>query len=139
MRRSWQESWPDGWYRSIFTEQTLPAPVRTDSREAAVDIHQLRAGHWSESTQYLHRIGRRPTADCPGCADTDCPAARCLVCGEEADTPQHVLMRCPCLCGVRLHALGNIHGRPTDMRRDDVVAALAAGYRSYQNRTTTPR
>ena len=98
-RRSWQESLPGSWYRSIFPDRTLPAPVRLDSREAAVDIHQLRAGHWSVSTQYLHRIGRRPTPDCPGCMDTACPAARCLVCGEEADTPQHVLLRCPCLCG----------------------------------------
>ncbi|KAF0300914.1 Ribonuclease H [Amphibalanus amphitrite] len=138
-RRSWQESWPDGWYRFIFTDQTLPAPVRLDSREAAVDVHQLRAGHWSMSAQYLHRIGRRPTAACPGCADAGCPAARCLVCEEEADTPQHVLLRCPCLCGARLLAMGNIHGRPTDLRRDDVVAALAAGFRSFQSRTTTPR
>ncbi|KAF0299401.1 putative RNA-directed DNA polymerase from transposon BS [Amphibalanus amphitrite] len=132
-------SWPDGWYRSIFTDQTLPAPVRLDSREAAVDVHQLRAGHWSMSAQYLHRIGRRPTAACPGCADAGCPAARCLVCEEEADTPQHVLLRCPCLCGARFLAMGNIYGRPTDLRRDDVVAALAAGFRSFQSRTTTPR
>lgn len=67
MRRSWQESWLGGWYRSIFLEQTLPGPVRLNSREAAVDIHQLRAGHWSASTQYLHCVGPRPTATCPGC------------------------------------------------------------------------
>ena len=91
------------------------------------------------SAQYLHRIGRRPTAACPGCADTGCPAARCLVCEEEADTPQHVLLRCPCLCGARLLAMGDIYGRPTDLRRDDVVAALAAGFRSFQSRTTTSR
>ncbi|KAF0290371.1 RNA-directed DNA polymerase from mobile element jockey [Amphibalanus amphitrite] len=109
-RRQWQRAWPDGWYKEIFGEEHLPGPVSGDNRMAAVDTHQLRAGHWSQSAQYLHRIGRRPTDTCQGCADTECPAARCLVCGEEADTPRHVLLRCPCLCGTRLHALGNMHG-----------------------------
>ena len=133
-RREWQLAWPDDWYKEIFADQQLPGPVRGDSREAAVDIHQLRAGHWSESEQYLHRIGRRPIPTCPsGCNDTGCPAAQCLVCEEEADTPRHVLLSCPCLSDARLHALGNIHGRPSDLRQDDVVAALAAGFRSYQS------
>ncbi|KAF0295996.1 RNA-directed DNA polymerase from mobile element jockey [Amphibalanus amphitrite] len=138
-RRQWQRAWPDGWYKEIFGEEHLPGPVSGDNRMAAVDTHQLRAGHWSQSAQYLHRIGRRPTDTCQGCADTECPAARCLVCGEEADTPRHVLLRCPCLCGTRLHALGNMHGRPPDLRRDDVVAAFAAGFRSFQSRSATPR
>ncbi|KAF0304736.1 RNA-directed DNA polymerase from mobile element jockey [Amphibalanus amphitrite] len=138
-RRQWQRAWPDGWYKEIFGEEHLPGPVSGDNRMAAVDTHQLRAGHWSQSAQYLHRIGRRPNDTCQGCADTECPAARCLVCGEEADTPRHVLLRCPCLCGTRLHALGNMHGRPPDLRRDDVVAAFAAGFRSFQSRSATPR
>ena len=137
--RAWQLDWPDGWFKEIFGHQKTPGPVRGDCRTTAVDIHQLRAGHWSQSAQYLHRIGRRPTDTCQGCADAGCQAARCLVCGEEADTPRHVLLRCPCLCGARLLALGNIYGRPADLRRDDVVAALAAGFRSYQSRAATPR
>ena len=138
-RQAWQLAWPDGWYKEIFGQHKLPGPVRGDSRETAVDTHQLRAGHWSQSAQYLHRIGRRPTTTCPGCANIGCPAARCLVCDEEADTPRHVTLRCPCLGGARLHALGCIFGQPSDLRRDDVVAALAAGFRSYQSRSATPR
>ena len=96
MRRSLRESWPDGWCRSIYLDQTPPAPVRLDSCEAEVDIHQQRAGHWSTSTQYLHRIARRPTAACPGCTDTDCLAS----CAERTRTP--CSMFC---CAARLHAL----------------------------------
>ena len=136
-RKSWQSSWPDGWYREIFRDR-LPGPVRGDDRQAAVDIHQLRAGHWSESEQYMHRIGRRPTANCQSCNDTECPAALCRVCKEEADTPRHILLRCPCLCGPRLHSLGNIFGEPQQLQRDDVVADLAAGYRSFRSRTAAP-
>ncbi|KAF0293500.1 hypothetical protein FJT64_000835 [Amphibalanus amphitrite] len=70
-RRSWQESLPGGWYRSIFPDRTLPAPVRLDSREAAVDIHQLRAGHWSVSTPRLpglhgHRLPCRSVSSVRG-------------------------------------------------------------------------
>ena len=101
--------------------------------------HQLRAGHWSVSERWLHRIGRRPTAGCAGCSDLGCPAALCRVCREEADTPRHILLRCPALCGTRLRTLGCIHAIPKDLQRDDVVAALAAGYRFLQSRLATPR
>jgi len=137
-RYEWQRAWPDGWFRDIFGRH-LPGPISGDDRESAVDVHQLRAGHWSGSEQWLHRVGRRPTDGCPGCRDAECPAAQCRVCGEEADTPRHILLRCPCLCGARLFSMGNIHGRPRDLRRDDVVAALAAGYRSFQSRSATSR
>ena len=90
-RKKWQESWPAGWYRDVMADR-VPPPIRAATREAAVDVHQLRSGHWGRSEQYLHRIGRRPTADCNQCNDTDCPAGRCLVCGEAADTPAHVLL-----------------------------------------------
>ncbi|KAF0313786.1 RNA-directed DNA polymerase from mobile element jockey [Amphibalanus amphitrite] len=106
-------------------------------REEAVDIHQLRSGHWARSEQYLHRIGRRPTPECAQCDDKECPAGRCLVCSEAADTPAHVLLECPCLYGPRLRALGNIIGAAHDVRRDDVVAALAAGYMAHKSRSAT--
>ena len=43
-------------------------------------------------------------------------------------TPEHVLLRCPCLAGVRLRVLGNINGDPTQLQDDDAVAALARGF-----------
>ena len=91
------------------------------------------SGHWGRSEQYLHRIGRRPTERCLQCSDTDCPAGRCLVCGEAADTPAHVLLECPCLYGPRLRMLGNIVATERDLSNDDVVAAFAAGYTAYKS------
>ncbi|KAF0296461.1 Aminopeptidase N [Amphibalanus amphitrite] len=41
---------------STVTLQWVPAHLWT-RREEAVDIHQLRSGHWARSEQYLHRIG----------------------------------------------------------------------------------
>ena len=134
-RKSWQAALPRGWYRAIMAVRA-PAPVSVDTRETAVDIHQLRSGHWGRSEQYLHRIGRRPTERCLQCSDTDCPAGRCLVCGEAADTPAHVLLRCPCLYGPRLRMLGNITATEGDLRNDDVVAAFAAGYTAYKSRSS---
>ena len=61
------------------------------------------------------------------------PCGRCLVCGEAADTPAHVLLRCPCLYGPRLRMLDNIIATEGDLRSDDVVAALAAGYTAYKS------
>ena len=135
-KRKWQADWPAGWYRTVMGDRA-PAPVRTATREEAVDIHQLRSGHWARSEQYLHRIGRRPTPECAQCDDKECPAGRCLVCSEAADTPAHVLLECPCLYGPRLRALGNIIGTAHDVRRDDVVAALAAGYMAHKSRSAT--
>ena len=89
---TWKRSWPDGWSRAIMGNR-LPGPVEEEDRLAAVDVHQLRAGHWSCSEQYLHRIGRRPTPGCGQCNNVECPAARCRVCSEEADMPRHVLLR----------------------------------------------
>lgn len=132
-RKSWQNNWPVGWYRHLMRDR-VPPPVLTEDRAAAVNIHQLRAGHWGYSEQYLHRIGRRPTPDCQKCRDLRCPAARCLVCGSAADTPFHVLVRCPCLAGWRLRSLGNIYATREDLTRDDVVATLAAGYLAFKDR-----
>ncbi|KAF0314720.1 hypothetical protein FJT64_000079 [Amphibalanus amphitrite] len=44
------------------------------------------------------------------------------------DTPEHVLLRCPCLAGARLRLTGNIHIRPEKLKDGELVAALAAGY-----------
>ena len=99
-----------------------------------MDIHQLRAGHWSGSEQYLHRIGRRPSPGYKQCSLVKCPAALCRVCKEEADTPRHVLLRCPSLAGHRLRRLGTIHPEATVTRDDDVVASFASGYRAQLSR-----
>ena len=138
-RVEWQQSWPAGLYRSIWPPGRLPGPVSGEDRERAVTIHQMRAGQWSGSQQFLHKIGRRPTSTCNQCREKACAAGLCMMCREEADTPDHVLMRCPCLARARFLTLGNIHGEPSHLRRDDVVASLAAGYIDFQSRTATPR
>ncbi|KAF0304735.1 putative RNA-directed DNA polymerase from transposon BS [Amphibalanus amphitrite] len=90
--KAWRRSWPDSFFKTIMGDR-MPMPVLLESRDEAVNVHQLRAGHWSRSQSYLHRIGRRPERDCPQCSDLACPAARCLVCREGPDTPEHVLLR----------------------------------------------
>ena len=136
VRKTWQAGWPEGWYRAVMGAR-VPPPIRVASREEAIDVHQLRAGHWGRSEQYLHRIGRRPTDECQQCNDTDCPAGLCLICREAADTPAHILLHCPSLCGRRLRALGNIFATEQDMTNDDVVATLAAGYTALKSRLAT--
>ncbi|KAF0288555.1 hypothetical protein FJT64_013076 [Amphibalanus amphitrite] len=131
-------AWPEGWYRTLM-ENRLPPPAATGDRSSAVDVHQLRAGHWSGSRQYLHRIGRNLSDDCRQCPDTDCAAGRCTVCREEADTPRHFFFRCPALMGWRLRMYGTIFLNPEDVRDDGEVAALAAAVRDLQSRTATPR
>ena len=109
--RAWRRAWPDSFFLRIWGDR-MPRPVPEKDREAAVDVHivhQLRVGHWSRSRQYLHRIGRLPSPACARCRGRECPAELCLVCREEADTPGHVLLRCPCLAAVRLRILGTIY------------------------------
>ncbi|KAF0288249.1 Retrovirus-related Pol polyprotein from type-1 retrotransposable element R1 4 [Amphibalanus amphitrite] len=69
----WREAWPDGWHKEIWGSR-LPGPVEGEDRCSAIDVHQLRAGHWSCSEQYLHRIGRRPSPGCEQCGSVRCPA-----------------------------------------------------------------
>ena len=38
-------AWPAGWFRSLMGDR-LPPPVAGLDRERAVDVHQLRAGHF---------------------------------------------------------------------------------------------
>lgn len=111
-----------------------PPPVRGPNRLDAVETHQLRAGHWSGSAQYLHRIGRHPSPECAQCSDRGCRAGWCRACGEEADTPDHVLLRCPALMNARLRIFGTIFPSLSDVRRDDAVAALARVARYLQSR-----
>ena len=125
--------WPAGWYRSLMGDR-LPPPVRRESRLEAVDIHQLRAGHWSGSAQYLHRIGRHPSPSCARCSSLICPAGWCRACGEEGDTPDHVLLRFPALMLVRHRIFGTIFPSRRDVGTDDAVAVLARAARYLQNR-----
>ena len=115
----------------------LPPPIVDLERMAAVDVHQLRAGHWSASTQCLHRIGRKPARHCQQCSEVACEGARCPVCREAADTPRHVLMECPALMGTRLRTLGSIYPDIEEMRSSRVVAALGAAARSLQGLAAT--
>ena len=115
-----------------------PPPVAGLDRAAAVNVHKLRAGHWFASAQYLHRIGRNPSRDCPQCSALDCRAGWCPICREEADIPRHILCRCPALMGTRMRLLGCINPDWEDLRSDGVVAALAAAARSLQSRSATP-
>ena len=129
--KSWQDQWPDSFFKQIFGSQ-LPLPITGDDRDAAVSVHQMRAGHWGRSLQYRHRIGRFPVAACPQCAEKRCPAALCAVCREEADTPEHILLRCPALAGTRLRLSGSIHLDPSQLRDAGVVAALVASYQRHR-------
>ena len=108
------------------------------------NVHQLRAGHWSTLAQYLHRIGRNPSNDCESCTDVECAAARCTLCQEEADTPAHVLLRCPALMITRFRLLGTIRPTVEDVQSADVaphhivqVHTTLAAYRSLQSRSAT--
>lgn len=60
-----------------------------------------------------------------------------VFCAPVMDTPAHVIMRCPCLCGMHLSALGLIHGEPQDLHPDDVVTTLAAGFTTSTSRKPT--
>ncbi|KAF0304474.1 RNA-directed DNA polymerase from mobile element jockey [Amphibalanus amphitrite] len=125
--KAWRDRWPDSFFRRIMRDR-FPTPVLNETREDAVNVHQLRAGHWGLSTSYLHRIGRHPTPTCQQCEDLKCRAALCLVCREEADTPEHVLLHCSCLAGMGLRLFGNIHPDATRLRDGGAVAALARGF-----------
>ena len=125
--KAWRSSWPDSLFRRIMGDRA-PKPVVLESRDDAVNVHQLRAGHWGRSVSYLHRIGRRPQSTCHQCNELSCPAARCLVCREGPDTPEHVLLQCPCLAGARLRLFGNIYPDPSQLRDGGAVAALGRGY-----------
>ena len=79
-------------------KMTKPVTVTVTVLSVAVDMHQIRAGHWSGSLQYQHRIGLRPSSQCRGCESHRCPAAFCIVCRElKADNPRHVLLECSVL------------------------------------------
>ena len=93
-----------------------PKLVVLDSRDDSVNVNQLRAGHWSRSSSYLHRISRRPESTCQQCSELSCPAARCLVCREGPDTPEYALPECPCLACARLRLFGNIRLDPSRLR-----------------------
>jgi hypothetical protein len=76
-------------------------------RDLAVDLHQARAGQWSRTSSYLHRIGRALAADWAGCSDLRCPAAAvCTFCDMEADTPRKIILVCPTLAATRTALLG---------------------------------
>ena len=122
--KAWRRSWPDSLFRRIM-EGRAPKPVVLGSRDDAVNVYQLRTGHWSRSASYLHRIGRRPESACQQCSEHSCPAARCLSCREG---PEYVLLDCPCLASARLRLLGNIRRDPTQLRDGGAVEALGLGY-----------
>ena len=65
-------------------------------------------------------IGRRPTPECRQCSDVRCAAARCHLCGEEADIPQHVLLRFPTLACRRLRYLVTTNSGPTIAQDDHI-------------------
>ena len=132
-RKQWRLTWPDGWFTDIVRER-VPGPIRGDDRGAAVNIHQLRAGHWSAPEQLLHRIGPLPRLRRPAL-----PPALCRVCREEADTPRHVLLRCLSLCGPHLRILGSIYAQAMDISQNDMVASLASSLRSFRSRLATSR
>ena len=57
-----------------------------------------------------------------------------MACREEADTPHHILLRCPALMATRHRLLGTISPSAEDARSAAAMAALAAAFRSLQSR-----
>ena len=57
-------------------------------------------------------------------AARDCPASRCIVCREEANSSGHILLQCPGLAGtrLRLRLLGTIHPPPEVIGDADVFS-----------------
>ena len=133
------KNWPAGWFRSLMGDH-LPPLVTGLERHRAVDVHQLRAGHWSGARSYLHRIGRPPApipGGCQGCTSDDCRESWCPLCREEPDKPDHLLLRCPALMGTRTRTCFTIHPEPEEVRETATVAALAAAARGAQSRQAT--
>ena len=130
---------PPGWFRSLMGVNR-PPPVTGLDRQSAVDVHQLRAGHWSGSAHYMHRIGRNPDPGCDQCRDEACRGGRCPLCGEAADTPQHILLRCPALMELRFRMTGSIRCPSREEARDsDYVAAMGAAARRMTSREASRR
>ena len=128
---------PPGWYRLLMGDR-VPPPVSHLERGEAVDVHQLRAGHWSGSAAYLHRIGGNPSPECAQCSDAHCRASWCRLCREEPDTPAHILQRCPALMATRHRLTGNINPRTEEVRDCEYVAAVAKTARRLQSHPATP-
>ena len=123
--KKWRSGKPEHLFKSIM-QHRMPAPVPSDDREAAVNVHYLRACYWGLVESFLHRIGRRPSPACAQCSNRNCPTALLLVCREEADTPEHVLLRCPHLGGTHLYLLGTIRPSPDSLKDANVVTVFYA-------------
>ena len=113
------EHWPPGWLQRLMRGH-IPPPVIGLDRQSAIDVLQLRAGHWSQFRSYLHRIGWHPTSNCESCNDDGCPAMLCPICREEPDGPDHIALRCPALMRIRYRETGTTNpteeGGPGDRR-----------------------
>ena len=111
------ENWSAGWFQSLMGDH-LPPPVTGLERSEAVDVHQLRAGHWSGARSYLQRIGRSPspiTGGCQGCSSDDCRESWFSLCREEPNKTDHLLLRCPALMGRRSRKCLTIHPEPEEI------------------------
>ncbi|XP_043236838.1 uncharacterized protein LOC122389163 [Amphibalanus amphitrite] len=134
-----REQRPPGWFRTLMGT-TRPPTVSGLDRLTAIDVHQLRAGHWSGSQQYLHRIGKSPTRQCDACNERACGGALCPLCKEEADTPDHILLRCPAQMGLRFRLTGSIHAPTRETARStSYIAAMAAARRGMLSREASRR
>ena len=125
-QKRWQAEWPTGWYRSVIADRALGS-ILAATRQEEEDVHQLRAGHWGRSNRPSTHHPVRPVQR------RRLPGGLCLVCGEETDTPAHVLLRCLYLLGPRLRALATINPTKNSIQRDAVVVVLAAGYLAYKS------
>ena len=56
------------------------------------------------------------------------------LCREEAETPRHVLLRCPAHMRLRFRLTSNINPNPEEVRGSEVVTALVAARRRLQSR-----
>ena len=89
-----EEGKRDDWHKRTFGNSCMPAVKEPVVRTT---MHQLRTGHCRLLGAYAHRIGIRSDDRCrvKNCRDECCPLATCERCGEEPDTSEHFLLRCP--------------------------------------------
>ena len=57
----WISDWPRGWHSGLM-EGTLSGPVTQLDRVTAVDVHQLRAEHWTLGTGTVRALPSACTA-----------------------------------------------------------------------------
>ena len=115
----------------------LRGPLPAGNWLASVDVQQLRAGHWSCSRQFLPCLGWSPSRECQGCNTICCPAGRCPICNEEADTPEHAPPAVPSPHENQAVHRGEHSYQPAPGPGEQRRGGIGATWRSLQSRLAT--